>query len=339
MQVHITNLHGMASDCVGQIAQNQVAKIARDNLGFLEMGIYYYRDPDETAKEIDNRFDGIFSSVVYGDVVILQTPTWNSIVWEEKLINRLDTFQVTKIFFIEDITPLMFENNAYLLKRYINFYNRADLVIVASEAMYQFLRAHGLTVTKYVVQKMWDHPAIIDDKKPAPFKKVINFAGGDDDSDKFKFVKQWASQNVKLRLYTKPAEWGQGKNIEFAGWVADPLLPNDLRLHGGFGLVWSEQPYWSEYMKKNSSYKLSTYLAAGIPVIVNSQTPEKETIERKNLGIIADSLDEAIAKVESMTADQYHQLTSSVDKFARLIRNGYFTKLALTEAVFKALYE
>ena len=89
----------------------------------------------------------------------------------------------------------------------------------------------------------------------------------------------------------------------------------------------------------NTSYKLSTYLAAGIPIIVNSKTPEAETIKRKKPGIIADSLAEAQAKVLQVNDDEYKEMTDNVESFAKLIREGYFTKKALADAVVKARYE
>lgn len=92
-------------------------------------------------------------------------------------------------------------------------------------------------------------------------------------------------------------------------------------------------------MKMNTSYKLSTYLATGIPIIANSDTPEVETIKRKKLGIIADSLEEVRAKVLQVSDDEYKEMANNVDSFAKLIRGGYFIKKALSEAVFKARYE
>ena len=84
---------------------------------------------------------------------------------------------------------------------------------------------------------------------------------------------------------------------------------------------------------------LSTYLAAGLPVIVNSGTPARDIIEKKNLGIIADSLPEAIDRIQTMTTTEYDQMVNSIDDFAKLIRGGYFVKRALTEAIFKAFYD
>ena len=91
-------------------------------------------------------------------------------------------------------------------------------------------------------------------------------------------------------------------------------------------------------MKLNASYKIGTYLAAGIPVIVSSSKAEKDIILHKNLGLVVDSLDEAVAKVKSMTEEQYNQMKRNVDEFGKLLRGGYFTKKLLTDAVFQMIY-
>ena len=92
-------------------------------------------------------------------------------------------------------------------------------------------------------------------------------------------------------------------------------------------------------MKRNACCKLGTYLAAGLPVIVPNSIPEADTIRRKNLGLTVDSIGEAARQVEHMTESQYDQMVQDVDAFAGLIRNGYFAKKLLTDAVFQLLYD
>ena len=58
--------------------------------------------------------------------------------------------------FVQDVPPLMFELNYYLMPKYISMYNKAEVIVVPSEKMYFKLVEEGLTVKKYVVQKMWD---------------------------------------------------------------------------------------------------------------------------------------------------------------------------------------
>ena len=62
-------------------------------------------------------------------------------------------------------------------------------------------------------------------------------------------------------------------------------------------------------------------------------------IRKKNLGITVDSLDEAVEKIEHIRPDEYSQMVHDVDRFSYLIRNGYFTKKILIDAVFNLLYD
>lgn len=337
MTVHITDLQGMAYSSVAQIAQNMVTRIATNELNFDPFTIYFYSWPDEPGDVISARFDGIIAALQDGDTVIVQSPSWHTIEWDQKFFDRISIYHnIKKIIFVEDIPPLMFESNKYMLPQYIDYYNKADVLILASRKLYDYLRVHGLKPKKYVIQHMWDHISQVNPYIIPKNNKVINFAG---DPKKFDFVKDWKSDKVKLNVYSEPLEGVNNPNITFTHWQDDPVLINSLRQAGGFGLVWSEEPHWLKYMKLNASYKLSTYLAAGIPLIVNSDTPEKDTIVNKHLGIIADSIDEAVEKVEKMSDMQYNQMKDSIDQFAKLIRGGYFTKRALIEAVFKAQYE
>lgn len=327
----------MAYSSVAQIAQNMVTRIATNELNFDPFTIYFYSWPDEPGDVISARFDGIIAALQDGDTVIVQSPSWNTIEWDQKFFDRISIYHnIKKIIFVEDIPPLMFESNKYMLPQYIDYYNKADVLILASRKLYDYLRVHGLKPKKYVIQHMWDHISQVNPYIIPKNNKVINFAG---DPKKFDFVKDWKSDKVKLNVYSELLEGVNNPNITFTHWQDDPVLINSLRQAGGFGLVWSEELYWLKYMKSNASYKLSTYLAAGIPLIVNSDTPEKDTIVNKKLGIIADSIDEAVDKVEHMSDMRYNEMKDNIGEFAKLIRGGYFTKRALIEAVFKAQYE
>ena len=92
-------------------------------------------------------------------------------------------------------------------------------------------------------------------------------------------------------------------------------------------------------MKLNASYKRSACLAAGLPNIVRRTTAETEMILRKNLGLVVDSLDEAVDRVASMEEGQYRKMVEDVGKFAQLIQGGYFTKKLLIDSVFRLLYD
>ncbi len=338
MRVHITNIYGIGG--TAKKAQQMVADIAKKNLHYNELGIFMYPVDSDSSEMLRTRLDGILASVSYGDIVICQFPTWNEIDFDEALVNQLNMYGgLKKIFFSHDFIPLMFESNRYRLKRTIDLYNQADLIILPSWRMLDFLRSKGLVVPKVVIQRMWDFPIPINGMELPQFNRVVNFAG-DPNNLNFSFVKDWKYDAVKMAVTAKKEPWGEGKNIEFMGWMDDDeVLANTLKENGGFGLLWTEDAYWMEYMSMNACCKVSTYFSAGLPAIVHSSFTEAGTIARKNLGIVVDSLDEAVMRMENMTEEEYVQMARNVQSFGELIRDGYFTKKLLIDAVFKLLYE
>ncbi|MCI8287452.1 MAG: sugar transferase [Lachnospiraceae bacterium] len=340
MKVHITNVSGLAG-AAGN-AQQRVTDIARRYLYVNVLGIFHYPVESDTPEMLRTRLDGILAAISHGDTVIFQLPTWNDIKFDEAFAARLGNYRgVKKIFFVHDVPPLMFENTLGWLGRYIDLYNLADVLIVPSREMEEYLRSNGLKVPKIVVQRMWDFPVEIDQTIVPCFRKRINFAANVT-SNYRPFVREWNHDRVELAVTANPGdyEWAKGRNIRFLGWHNnDNLLADALRKSGGFGLLWQDCPWWKEYMKLNASYKRSACLAAGLPIIVSSSTAETEMILRKNLGLVVDSLDEAVDRVASMEEGQYRKMVEDVGKFAQLIQGGYFTKKLLIDSVFRLLYD
>ena len=83
----------------------------------------------------------------------------------------------------------------------------------------------------------------------------------------------------------------------------------------------------------NNSLELGAYLAAGIPVIVPRGILCQCMIEKNHLGVVADTLDEAAVIVKNITEQEYQEYVSAVAQFALLIREGFFARKCLVDAV------
>lgn len=331
MKIHITNLYGMARESTATIAQNAVQKIATQ-LGFRELGIYFYHASSETVEERSRRLDGILASVSIGDVVIFQTPTWNGIEFEREFLSKLKLLNVKIIVFVHDVIPLMFKANEFLMQDYINLYNMADSIILPSEAMKEKLLQKGLNVKKIIFQRMWDHPHDLDLHEPI-FKKEIYFAGN---LSRFPELKTWEG-TVPLTVFSNEEQFSLSYQVHIAGWKTDEEMVLELS-KGGFGLVWTthqNEEQNIDYYSMNVSYKLSTYLAAGIPVIIPATLSNSDFIVEQGLGFVVDNLEEASHLVEQLSEEAYLQMCSRVRYFSFLLSQGFYAKQFLLQAVFE----
>lgn len=328
MRVYITNLNGQAASSTAQLGQNMVTDIAI-GLGYRELGVYAYNMEADSPSELSKRLDGIVAGLRHGDVVIFQTPTWNTTNFDERLMAKLKAYQIKIVIFIHDVVPLMFAGNYYLMDRTIAYFNLADVIVAPSQKMIDVLREHGLTVKKTLVQGMWDHPTNAP-QLPAYYKPLIHFPGS---PERFSFMKSW-NYPVQVHLYCR-------QEVELPTMVKRlPYRPDEQLLlemsQGGFGLVWMDD-HDKGYQTLYCPYKLGAFVAAGIPVIVQRGIANQEIIEANGLGLVVDSLDEAVEKIQAMTPADYQGFVARVRAFNPLVRQGYFTKKLLIDAVFSAI--
>lgn len=326
MNYFITRINGAMEQSTAQYAQKMVSDIAH-SLGFKDMAIYFYNSSEESMENLGFRYDGIIAGISRGDIIVFQYPTWNHGRFERGLIGRMKAYGGRIIIFIHDIEALMFETSQFMMKEALEIFNMAEVLIVPSLAMKQFLLEQGINEdVKFVTQEIWDYITDINFNYPPKFKKEIHFAGN---PEKLPIPNRW-DYDIPLKLYSSAS--CSGSNVQKMGWINPTALLLKMA-EGGLGLLWYGNEYWHRYMEYNNTFKLSSYLAAGIPIIAPRKISNQQLIEKNHLGLIVDTVDEAVEKVKKMTEKEYGEYASHVKQFATLVREGYFTKKLLIEAV------
>lgn len=331
MRIHVTNVYGFSIRSTVLQSQHEVVDILKD-LCDSEIGLFRYYNEEEPRNELSSRLDGIIARLNAGDIVIFQSPTWNGVDWDNALVDKIKLYGGRVVFFIQDVPPIQFENNYFLMPYFIDMYNKAEVVVVPSEKMYQRLVEEGLTVKKYVVQKMWDFNVHMDLHTPS-FEKKLYFLG---DVSRFPFFQNW-QYDTPLHVFGNHKPDYDYSKVHFGGWLNKTELLLELS-KGGFGLVWGNQENPKDepdYYKMNCSYKLASYLSAGIPVIVPDYLSNEDFVKENNIGFVVSSLEEADKAIQECSEEKYSEMASNVKNVQYLINNGYFTKKLFVDSLMK----
>lgn len=327
MSVYITRINGMALENTEQYRQNMVAGIAH-RLGIKEMGIYRYNGEAESAESLNARIDGIIAGVNRGDLVICQFPTGNGLKFEWTLVDHLKAYGGRIAIFLHDLEPLRYEERSSGLWEVVNFYNQAEVMIIPSVAMRQFLLDnHIRRDMKFVIREMWDYTDDSPFSLAPVLKKEIAFI----DDGSFEGMQEWR-YTLPLNLYGASIAATVGQNVQNRGRMNQREMLNELS-KGGFGLVWYKNVHDRQYMEYSISLSLSKFLLAGIPVIVPVGICIQGLIEENGLGLVVQSLDEAVNKMEAMTEAEYQEYIQCIQQFAPALQKGYYTQRCLVEAM------
>lgn len=106
-----------------------------------------------------------------------------------------------------------------------------------------------------------------------------------------------------------------------------------------FGLVWDGESastcdgVFGKYLQYNAPYKLSSYLAAGIPVIVWNQMAIAPMITANGLGLAVDSLENIADAINAISDDQYVAMRQKVRSFQQMVTTGGFARKALQQSL------
>lgn len=326
MKKYITNLYGQSPQSTAMAAQNMITDIAK-TMGYKEISIEAYPVREDTQEEKLKRIEGILAPVSNDSMAIAQMPSWNGIAFDQYFLESLRKRVDKLVVFVHDFVPLMFANNAYLFDQYLAAYNLADLVILPSQKMKDILMEHGLT-QPVLIQNVWDHVTTLNLTVQPRLERKLNFLGN---MTRFPFVKDWEN-DLRLEVYSNGQAEAKG-NMRVMGWQPEDQVLRALN-QGGFGLVWSENienQYEREYSEMNVSFKFSTYLAAGLPLVVNKGIAKEDFVTKYNLGIAVDNLEEAVDYVNSVTEQEYNVLVNNVKTIGSLIKEGFFTRQLLLE--------
>lgn len=150
----------------------------------------------------------------------------------------------------------------------------------------------------------------------------VCFAGN---LDKSYFLKEFISkvEQIKLKLYGKMEHiLPQNINVEYCGM----FNPDDISsLSGSWGLVWDGNSTetcsgtWGEYLKIIAPHKFSLYIAAGIPVIVWSESAMARIVRQYKLGITVSSLSNIEMEIKRSNQTEY---VVNIQKFKELFITG-----------------
>lgn len=332
MNKYITNIYGHSLQSTAMHGQHMITDLASE-IGYKEVDIACYPVGNDSDVEKEKRIEGMLASVYHDSLIIAQMPTWNGIGFDRVLLKKLRERAKKLVVFVHDFVPLMFVGNAYLTETYLESYNLADLVILPSNKMEANLRAKGLT-PPVLHQEVWDHVTTLPLPETPKFEPVLKFAGN---MERFPFVKNWSS-DIRLEVFSN-GEFVSKGNVAVQGWKYDDELLRSLH-KGGYGLVWSEDiesQHEREYSEMNASYKFGTYLAAGVPIIVNKGIAKEKFIEDYNIGFVCENLDEVTSLLANMTEEMYREKQKASQEIGELVREGFFGKKLLIE-IQNALY-
>ena len=241
------------------------------------------------------------------------------------------------IFIVHDIHCIRFNKHTDEIGKL----NNASYLLVHTNAMKQKLEEMGVNTPMHVMTifDYYSSTPMVSINDVVLRKHEIVFAGN---LDKSGFLKELlndnSNKNIKFLLYGILGNLNIDDipHIIYNGMFS-PNATNNI--HGGWGLVWDGHDIYSctgnygNYLRYNSSHKLSLYLACGMPIIVWEHSSLADWVKKEDIGITIADLRHLSTIINSITNDEYLQKVRNARSIGEQIRNGAYLTNALNEII------
>ena len=219
-----------------------------------------------------------------------------------------------------------------------------DKVICHNERMMNYLIGKGFDKERLINLEIFDYlcnTPIKEQSHELTEPEII--IAGNLSWGKSRYIYEFGSaiekeSNIKVNVYGNKFDQSKASdNICYKGSFKPDELPGILEGH--FGLVWDGTSAQScvgntgEYLKYNNPHKTSLYIASGIPVIVWKQAAIAGFIKQHHVGITVDSLFDINREIQAISYDDYEQMRKNAVELGKKLRDGFFTKTALNNAI------
>ncbi|QBO35181.1 hypothetical protein EQG49_01280 [Periweissella cryptocerci] len=213
----------------------------------------------------------------------------------------------------------------------VDTFNNVDVIITLSRKMQMRLAEDGV-LTPMILLELHDYLATGAARRPL-FEKHLIFAGS---PYKAEYLQNWAN-TTPVDVFARPEAINDeellANNVTYVGYLHPDHIAKVLNY--GFGLAFDEDSAtgnFAEYQTMNLSHKVSMFLAAGIPLILNAKAASAPMIEAAHAGVLIGSLDEIDDVMYNMTEQDYVHYSNGASRLSALVRHGFFYRKAIVEA-------
>lgn len=268
-----------------------------------------------------------------GDVVMVAYPTFYKTVqtklkYEDDLLKQLRDLNVKIIGLVGD--SMLLREAVDYIDNEINILNMFDVLVVPNTRMQREFENSGVT-TPAIIQGLYPIANVPKLTNKGNLNKVnLLYAGNLNKAEFLNTIN--LSENYRIELFgpnVTPSMLAN-ESLNYHGALKFDELNHVLDEFDGFGIAWDgpDIPIKTKegrYTRFNYPYKISQYIARGIPLIVWSGSASAEYVLDHNLGIVLTDIKQLEMKLAQLSLDELTRMKENVYREGlRLISGDYF---------------